>query len=57
MIRDCYQRAGLDLTRREDRPQFFEAHGTGTQAGDPIEAEAIHASIFPSHNGDPEGQS
>ena len=25
--------AGLDLSRPADRPQFFEAHGTGTPAG------------------------
>ncbi|KAF2971310.1 hypothetical protein GQX73_g2264 [Xylaria multiplex] len=37
LIRHVYQKAGLDfaLTR------FFEAHGTGTAVGDPIEAMAI----------------
>ncbi|KAJ4311440.1 hypothetical protein N0V94_007953 [Neodidymelliopsis sp. IMI 364377] len=25
---------------------YFEAHGTGTPAGDPIEAEAIHTALF-----------
>ncbi|RAK98120.1 putative hybrid PKS/NRPS enzyme EqiS-like protein [Aspergillus ibericus CBS 121593] len=30
LIRQTYARAGLDLSRREDRPQYFEAHGTGT---------------------------
>ncbi|KAJ8123396.1 hypothetical protein ONZ43_g647 [Nemania bipapillata] len=39
-------RAGLDLRVLEDRPQYFEAHGTGTPAGDPIEAEAISKSFF-----------
>lgn len=29
------------------RCQYFEAHGTGTQAGDPIEAEAIKSVFFP----------
>lgn len=29
LIRKTYARAGLDLNKREDRPQFFEAHGTG----------------------------
>lgn len=46
LIRDCYRRAGLDLKNVHDQPQFFEAHGTGTPAGDPIEAEAI-CSAFP----------
>jgi acyl transferase domain-containing protein len=44
LIKHVYQRAGLDpsVTR------FFEAHGTGTQVGDPIEASAI-AEIFAPH--------
>lgn len=46
LIRACYARAGLDLRNPADRPQFFEAHGTGTPAGDPIEAEAIHTAFF-----------
>ncbi len=46
MIREAYERAGLSLTKKEDRPQFFEAHGTGTPAGDPLEAEAICNSFF-----------
>ncbi|KAJ5116056.1 Nonribosomal peptide synthetase [Penicillium angulare] len=46
LIRDTYRGAGLDLTRKEDRPQFFEAHGTGTPVGDPLEAEAIHRAFF-----------
>lgn len=46
MIRDTYARAGLDITKQVDRPQFFEAHGTGTPAGDPIEAEAISKAFF-----------
>ncbi|KAJ0115637.1 hypothetical protein J7T55_010460 [Diaporthe amygdali] len=45
MIQDCYRRAGLDISNATDRPQYFEAHGTGTPAGDPVEAEAIH-SVF-----------
>ncbi|KAI0199936.1 polyketide synthase PksB [Astrocystis sublimbata] len=47
LIRDTYRRAGLDLHNADDRPQFFHAHGTGTQAGDPQEAEAISSSLFP----------
>jgi hybrid polyketide synthase/nonribosomal peptide synthetase ACE1 len=42
LIRSTYQKAGLDpQSRPQDKPQFFEAHGTGTQAGDPREAAAI----------------
>ncbi|TGJ82083.1 hypothetical protein E0Z10_g6697 [Xylaria hypoxylon] len=47
LIRDTYRRAGLDINNPQDRPQFFHAHGTGTQAGDPQEAEAISSSLFP----------
>ncbi|TEA17265.1 Fusaridione A synthetase fsdS [Colletotrichum sidae] len=43
LIRRVYSKAGLDVVK--DRPQYFEAHGTGTPAGDPVEAEAIH-SVF-----------
>ncbi|KAI1506098.1 AMP-binding enzyme [Biscogniauxia marginata] len=46
LIRDTYSRAGLDPKRPADWPQYFEAHGTGTPAGDPIEAEAIHSAFF-----------
>ncbi|KAJ4361125.1 uncharacterized protein N0V89_001694 [Didymosphaeria variabile] len=46
LIRDTYRRAGLDPLCDADRPQYFEAHGTGTPAGDPIEAEAIHSAFF-----------
>lgn len=46
LIRDCYARAGLDPTNPAQRPQYFEAHGTGTPAGDPLEAEAIDSAFF-----------
>ncbi|EAQ86385.1 hypothetical protein CHGG_07638 [Chaetomium globosum CBS 148.51] len=39
LIRECYRRAGLS----PQGTQYFEAHGTGTPAGDPIEARAIAA--------------
>ncbi|KAH7140457.1 type I polyketide synthase WcbR, partial [Dactylonectria estremocensis] len=43
LIHQTYVRAGLDPENEpRDRPQFFEAHGTGTQVGDPKEAAAIH---------------
>lgn len=46
LIQTTYARAGLDLSNPADRPQFFEAHGTGTPAGDPIEAEAIAKAFY-----------
>ncbi|KAG8161403.1 hypothetical protein KVR01_008390 [Diaporthe batatas] len=46
LIRDCYARAGLDPANPAHRPQYFEAHGTGTPAGDPVEAEAIKNAFF-----------
>lgn len=46
LIRQTYSRAGLDINNENDRPQFFQAHGTGTPAGDPQEAQAIAASFF-----------
>ncbi|KAI0477624.1 putative polyketide synthase [Xylariaceae sp. FL0804] len=42
LIRQTYAKAGLDLNKLDDRCQYFEAHGTGTPAGDPVEAKAIH---------------
>ncbi|THC88618.1 hypothetical protein EYZ11_011935 [Aspergillus tanneri] len=45
LIRRTYARAGLDLANPADRPQFFEAHGTGTKVGDPKEASAIHSTF------------
>ncbi|KAK4227024.1 putative polyketide synthase [Podospora fimiseda] len=41
LIRSCYRRAGLNPVQTT----YFEAHGTGTKTGDPIEAKAI-ASVF-----------
>ncbi|KAF2218978.1 AMP-binding enzyme [Elsinoe ampelina] len=46
LIQSTYSRAGLGVTNPLQRPHYFEAHGTGTPAGDPIEAEAIHAAFF-----------
>ncbi|KAF2630541.1 putative polyketide synthase [Macroventuria anomochaeta] len=46
LIRNVYAKAGLDLRSDTDRPQYFEAHGTGTPAGDPIEANAIQDAFF-----------
>ncbi|GAW22155.1 hypothetical protein ANO14919_116900 [Xylariales sp. No.14919] len=46
LIRDTYRRAGLDPANLSDRCQYFEAHGTGTAAGDPREASAIHDAFF-----------
>lgn len=58
LIQDTYRRAGLDLSRPSDRPQYFEAHGTGTPAGDPVEAEAINTAFYgpdSGYEGDAEG--
>lgn len=46
LIRDTYAKAGLDMNKAGDRCQFFEAHGTGTPAGDPQEAHAISSAFF-----------
>ncbi|KAH7149618.1 polyketide synthase [Dactylonectria estremocensis] len=43
LIRTTYQNAGLDPRDT----QYFEAHGTGTAAGDPIETRAIGAVFAP----------
>lgn len=37
MIDKAYQKAGLDFTSTS----YFEAHGTGTPVGDPIESKGI----------------
>lgn len=52
LIQDTYARAGLDLHTPEGRCQYFEAHGTGTPAGDPQEAEALHKAFFSDRNHD-----
>ncbi|SPB51839.1 DHHC palmitoyltransferase family protein [Aspergillus niger] len=47
LIRSTYASVGLNpADHLEDRCQFFEAHGTGTQAGDPQEATAIYNAFF-----------
>ncbi|KAK7977184.1 hypothetical protein PG988_004674 [Apiospora saccharicola] len=47
LMHECYRRAGLDPRDT----QYFEAHGTGTPTGDPIEARAIGA-VFGSRGGE-----
>lgn len=42
LIQRTYNKAGLDPLASRDQPQYFEAHGTGTPAGDSVEAEAIY---------------
>ena len=56
LIADTYARAGMDVRRSRDRPQFFHAHGTGTPAGDPQEAEAIEKAFFKTENGEAEDE-
>ncbi|KAA8649567.1 hypothetical protein EYZ11_005806 [Aspergillus tanneri] len=46
LIRSTYARAGLNPLLQEDRCQYFEAHGTGTVAGDWNEAAGIHNALF-----------
>ncbi|KUI64258.1 Nonribosomal peptide synthetase 14 [Cytospora mali] len=47
LIKSTYGKCGLDYRMEQDRCQYFEAHGTGTAAGDPREAEAICNVFFP----------
>ncbi|EHK97083.1 putative Lovastatin nonaketide synthase [Glarea lozoyensis 74030] len=47
LIRSTYAAAGLDF----DQTAYFEAHGTGTSIGDPIELAAISSSL--TENRDP----
>jgi len=42
LIRQTHEKAGLDMRHT----RFFEAHGTGTPVGDPIEARAIGEAFF-----------
>ncbi|KAK0725544.1 putative polyketide synthase [Lasiosphaeris hirsuta] len=53
LIQNTYSRAGLDSKDPVDRCQYFEAHGTGTNAGDPNEARAIEDAFF-GHGAEPE---
>jgi len=44
LIQSTYARAGLDLTQKSDRCQYFEAHGTGT----PVSLKVSHVFFPPS---------
>ncbi|KAG8164291.1 hypothetical protein KVR01_006209 [Diaporthe batatas] len=46
LIQQTYEKSGLDPRNPNHRPQYFEAHGTGTPAGDPREARAIAEAFF-----------
>ncbi|CAA9957838.1 Acyl transferase domain [Pyrenophora teres f. maculata] len=54
LIRSTYREVGLDPII--DRPQYFEAHGTGTPAGDPVEARAIRDAFFGGNMEGPKGK-
>ncbi|KUI55300.1 Nonribosomal peptide synthetase 14 [Cytospora mali] len=46
LIQRTYMKSNLDPFSPEHRPQYFEAHGTGTPVGDPREARAIAEAFF-----------
>ncbi|TPX06876.1 uncharacterized protein E0L32_002372 [Thyridium curvatum] len=46
LIRQTYAKAGLNPENPVDRCQYFEAHGTGTPAGDPEESSALNSAFF-----------
>ncbi|KAK0741489.1 polyketide synthetase [Schizothecium vesticola] len=46
LIARTYAKARLDPRNPVERCQYFEAHGTGTPAGDPKEAEAMSQAFF-----------
>lgn len=46
LIKETYRKTGLNSMLPEDQCQYFEAHGTGTPAGDPREAQAIYEAFF-----------
>ncbi|KAJ2995834.1 hypothetical protein NUW58_g1161 [Xylaria curta] len=50
LMRQVYRDAGLDLENEADHCQYFEAHGTGTPVGDPIEASAIYNTLRTTDN-------
>lgn len=52
LIRATYESCGLNPLSRNDRCQYFEAHGTGTPAGDPVEAHAVQSVFFPGDRSD-----
>ncbi|KAJ5516222.1 hypothetical protein N7527_007782 [Penicillium freii] len=46
LIQEVYRKAGLDMATT----RYFEAHGTGTAIGDPIETAAIGSVFRPHHS-------
>lgn len=49
LISRCLKEANVD----PEDVGFFEAHGTGTRVGDPIEAEAIYRAVGSKHSSSP----
>ncbi|ROW03680.1 hypothetical protein VMCG_05341 [Cytospora schulzeri] len=46
LIQSTYNKSNLNPFNPDHRPQYFEAHGTGTPVGDPREARAIAEAFF-----------
>lgn len=46
LIQATYAKAGLDIGSVADRPQYFEAHGTGTPAGGRSDHDSFTISVF-----------
>ncbi|KAI8628964.1 hybrid PKS-NRPS PsoA [Xylariaceae sp. FL1651] len=55
LIQATYRKCGLDFNKADERCQYFEAHGTGTLAGDPKEAEAISKAFFSNNHNESAG--
>jgi len=50
LIHSVYRKAGLNLECVEDRPQYIEAHGTGTPAGGKFASFRPHSRVYIPHH-------